>query len=80
MNRWEKILTVFITCSCTIFSTCTSKDNSVSPDLNTPPAISWISQGLDSCMVLSMIFMPKGIFLAGTNYGLYKSSNHGQNW
>ncbi len=45
-----------------------------------PPDISWIEKGLDSCMVLSIIFSPAGNLFAGTNYGVYKSSDNGDNW
>ena len=65
---------------CFIFICCSGndkKDNPVSPSL---PDVEWTQQGLDSCMVYSLIFSPAGSLFAGTNYGLYKSSNNGQKW
>jgi photosystem II stability/assembly factor-like uncharacterized protein len=59
---------------------CSKNVEGTNTDVNPPADIFWMHNGLDSCMVLSIIVLPNGYLLAGTNYGLYKSTDSGQNW
>ena len=71
------ILTTFF---CGYFIACSKNDDSTNPIKDPPGDISWELQGLDSCMVLSLAVSPGGSLLAGTDYGLYKSTDDGLNW
>ena len=67
-------------CLCFIFITCTGTENNLNPVTPDVKDISWTSGGLDSSEVLSVIFLSYNYALAGTNYGLYRSSDNGRSW
>ncbi len=74
-----KIIITF--CVCLIFAACTQTDKEVNPVASPAvPDVSWTSTGLDSSEIFSMVFLKDNSGLAGTNYGLYKSSDNGQSW
>ncbi len=62
---------------CIVLYSCRKTENSV---LETPSEITWQKNGLDSCMVYALEFTANETFLAGTNYGLYRSVDNGNNW
>jgi hypothetical protein len=64
-----------------IFAACTQTEKSGNPAApSNIPDIRWTSAGLDSCQVLSLVVLSYSSLLAGTNYGLYKSSDNGHSW
>ncbi|MFZ0455925.1 MAG: hypothetical protein WAM24_19410 [Ignavibacteriaceae bacterium] len=64
-----------------MFASCTQTEKSENPAADSAvPDISWTSSGLDSCQVLSLVFLSDNSLFAGTNYGLYKSADNGQSW
>ena len=76
----KKIIITIMTFSLLYINNCSSiveEDNKP----KTPQVdIVWESIGLDSCWIYSMVFMDNGDFYAGTNYGLFLSTDSGINW
>ena len=82
-KKMEKLKSIFvglIICYCIGFYACSEEHKKENPVLKQPNEISWIQYGLDSCMVYTIAFSQNNIFLAGTNKGLYKSLDYGENW
>lgn len=73
------VITFFIHCLILLNNCSSINENN---DLVTIEAknIYWTKTGLDSSWVYSMVSLLNGDMLAGTNYGMYKSTDNGTTW
>jgi ligand-binding sensor domain-containing protein len=73
------ILTVL---TCTIISTCSKDENSpiTEPPDSDLPKITWELSGIDSLRINVITRGPGSGIFAGTDEGIFKSSDHGVNW
>jgi len=80
MNHLKEILSVLTASFFIIISACTSEDKIVNPGTTPPPEIIWMQKGLDTCRIYSLFFLIDGKIFAGTDKGLFYSSDNGEIW
>lgn len=80
MSTMKKIISTIIVILSMYFNHCSSIVEDDNKPITQAVDIVWTKTGLDSCWIYSMIFMDNGDLFAGTNYGLFFSTDGGINW